>query len=623
MSKCATPTPSTSSNSSDESKRSPQPLARAFPQRNMSTTSSTSSNSPRHRSLETPIILQPATRFALANLATTVLRLDFWDDNDPNSIFFCKSTFNIITQCLELPDKVVKTMKTHLEGEEELTDIAPMILSVREDPIYKTEGSTPFLASLLIAFVTQGNYDSRYRVLLRHLTTLLGVVWTEFEEVEDSLANTLLDEQFVESEQSRVVREKTARNKKIKRYLMIGAAGGVGGVLIGLTGGLAAPLVAASAGMLIGGGTAVAGLATTAGAAVLGTTMGVAGAGFTGYKMKKRVGAIEEFTVETLCDGVSLSCTLVVSGWIESDTSPEQAFVHQWRHLRHTKEQYTLRYESNYLMELGNAIEYLMSFAVSVAIQQTLLETALAGLVSAVAWPVALMSVSSVLDNPWNVCVSRAAEVGEHLAEVLLSRSHGKRPITLIGFSLGARVIFHCLLTMSKRSESVGIIEDVILLGAPVTASPKEWSKVCSVVSGRVINGYCETDWLLRFLYRTMSAQFRIAGTGPVDNRNSKKIYNYNLSHIVKGHMDYSKRLTEVLHAVGVKVGPHSEDSVVDLTELEGPHEATGEAEEAINYKSTDTDNSSITPLVLDGIHEIKVLDSPRLGEKKQIQTTV
>ncbi|PIC43939.1 hypothetical protein B9Z55_004490 [Caenorhabditis nigoni] len=635
MSKCATPTPSTSSSSSDESKRSPQPLAKAFPQRNMSTTSSTSSNSPRHRSLENPIVLQPATRFALANLTTTVLRLDFWDDNDPNSIFFCKSTFNIVTQCLDLPDKVVKTMKTHLEGEEELTDIAPMIMSVREDPVYKTEGSTPFLASLLVAFVNQGNYDSRYRVLLRHLTTLLGVVWTEFEDVEDSLASTLLDEQFVETEQSRVVREKTARNKKIKRYLMIGAAGGVGGVLIGLTGGLAAPLVAASAGMLIGGGTAVAGLATTAGAAVLGTTMGVAGAGFTGYKMKKRVGAIEEFTVETLAEGVSLSCTLVVSGWIDSDTSPEQAFVHQWRHLRHTKEQYTLRYESNYLMELGNAIEYLMSFAVSVAIQQTLLETALAGLVSAVAWPVALISVSSVLDNPWNVCVSRAAEVGEHLAEVLLSRSHGKRPITLIGFSLGARVIFHCLLTMSKRSESLGIIEDVILLGAPVTASPKEWSKVCSVVSGRVINGYCETDWLLRFLYRTMSAQFRIAGTGPVDNRNSKKIYNYNLSHIVKGHMDYSKRLTEVLHAVGVKVGPHSEDSVVDLTELECPHEATGEATEAINFKlpTNFEENvgdgaqnlSSVLPN-LNGIHEIRVLDSPTIqsnGEGSKKQTTV
>ncbi|VDK22321.1 unnamed protein product [Anisakis simplex] len=75
----------------------------------------------------------------------------------------------------------------------------------------------------------------------------------------------------------------------------------------------------------------------------------------------------------------------------------------------------------------------------------------------AVAWPVALLGSASVLDNPWNVCVSRAAEVGEHLAEILLSRSHGKRPITLIGFSLGARVIYHCLLAMSKRDNCLGI----------------------------------------------------------------------------------------------------------------------------------------------------------------------
>lgn len=61
-----------------------------------------------------------------------------------------------MTQCLDLPEKVIKTVKTHLEGEEDLTDIAPMIMSVREDPVYKTEGSTPFLASLLVAFVNQG-----------------------------------------------------------------------------------------------------------------------------------------------------------------------------------------------------------------------------------------------------------------------------------------------------------------------------------------------------------------------------------------------------------------------------------------------------------------------------------
>ena len=36
--------------------------------------------------------------------------------------------------------------------------------------------------------------------------------------------------------------------------------------------------------------------------------------------MKKRVGAIEEFAVETLSEGASLRCILAVSGWIDKDT---------------------------------------------------------------------------------------------------------------------------------------------------------------------------------------------------------------------------------------------------------------------------------------------------------------
>ncbi|PAV75698.1 hypothetical protein WR25_08779 isoform D [Diploscapter pachys] len=441
--------------------------------------------------------LSSAGRYAFADLVASVLQLDFWNEDDPSMIFYCKTTFQTLIQTMSIPEKAVRGLKAHLEGEEQIGDVADLILAIKKERLVNESGTISLMSSLLFSFVNSGNYDSRDRVLLRHIGTLLAVVWEEFEDVEDSLASTILNYQFVESERSKQAREKLQKQKKLKRYLMIGAASGVGGVLIGLTGGLAAPLVAGSIGVLIGSG-ALAGLATTAGAAVLGTTFGVAGAGLAGYKMKKRVGAIEEFAVETLTDGSGLHCTLVVSGWIDRDTSFEEAFIHQWRHLVHSREQYTLRYESQYLRKLGSAIDYLMGFAVSMGIQQTLMGTALAGLVSAVAWPVALISASSVLDNPWNVCVARAAEVGEHLAEVLLSRAHGKRPISLVGFSLGARVIYHCLLAMSQRAESAGIIEDVILLGAPVTASPTQWRKVCSVVGGRVINGYCETDWLLR-----------------------------------------------------------------------------------------------------------------------------
>ncbi|VDN60213.1 unnamed protein product, partial [Dracunculus medinensis] len=295
---------------------------------------------------------------------------------------------------------------------------------------------------------------------------------------------------------SKCAREKTSRSKKIKRYVLIGVASGVGGILVGLTGGLAAPLVATGAGVIIGAG-AASGIATNVGIAVLASIFGATGAGLAGYKMNKRVGAIDEFVIESLTEGSSLHCVLTVSGWIEDDS--KNAFRKQWRHLWMSREQFTLRYESKYLIELGKAIEYLMSFAVSVAIQQTLMETALAGLMSAIAWPIAVLSAANVLDNPWNVCVSRAAEVGDFLAEILLRRAHGKYPITLIGFSLGARVIYHCLLTMSQRADYAGIIEDVVLLGAPVSASSRQWHQMCRVVGGRIINGYSTSDWLLRY----------------------------------------------------------------------------------------------------------------------------
>lgn len=85
--------------------------------------------------------------------------------------------------------------------------------------------------------------------------------------------------------------------------------------------------------------------------------------------------------------------------------------------------------------------------------------------------------------------IIRSAEVGKQLAEVLLTREQGQRPVTLIGYSLGARVIFYCLREMAEREGCEGIIQDAILLGTPVSGS-KDWSKLTRVVAGRIVNGY-------------------------------------------------------------------------------------------------------------------------------------
>jgi thioesterase domain-containing protein len=55
------------------------------------------------------------------------------------------------------------------------------------------------------------------------------------------------------------------------------------------------------------------------------------------------------------------------------------------------------------------------------------------------------------------------------------------RPVTLIGFSLGARVVFACLEELAKRGDTGGIVERVVLLGAPLVLNTHQWQTVRKV----------------------------------------------------------------------------------------------------------------------------------------------
>ena len=172
---------------------------------------------------------------------------------------------------------------------------------------------------------------------------------------------------------------------------------------------------------------------------------------------------------------------------------------------------------------------------------------------AAISWPTTLLTFSAVIDNPWGTNVRRSAECGRHLAEVLLKCEHGKRPVSLIGFSLGARVIFFCLLELAQRENSEGIIQDAILLGSPVSGSLEYWRRFSKVVAGRIVNGYCRGDWLLKFLYRTTNAAVKIAGLYPIDLKD-RRMENVDLSDVVTGHLDYYKKMPEVLKKIGLQV---------------------------------------------------------------------
>ncbi|CAG0882904.1 unnamed protein product [Darwinula stevensoni] len=426
---------------------------------------------------------------------------------------------------------------------------AAFLQVVFEEPHLKGS-SIPILQDLVLFAVEHGEYDARMRVFIRRLAWTFHVSQDMVELYEESLVEFLSEDHEEKSEEEKKLDAKKLQRQKLKRYALIGLATVSGGALVGLSGGLAAPLIGAGVGTILGGASAAA-LGSTAGMAVVGSLFGVAGAGLAGVKMKKRIGAVEEFAFDILTEGCNLHLTIAISGWLSRDPGSE-SFRAPWSTLYYSKEQYCLRYESKYLLELGQAMDYLLSFAVSMAAQEALKYTVLAGLVSAIAWPATLMTVASVIDNPWGVCINRSAQVGQQLAHVLLSRQQGRRPVSLIGFSLGARVIFHCLQEMSKSKRSEGIVQDVIILGGPLSGSKKDWEAVSRVVAGRIINGFCRGDWLLKFLYRTSSINMQIAGLGPILWENPR-MYNFDLSKIVSGHLDYAHKMHLILKTIGVR----------------------------------------------------------------------
>jgi hypothetical protein len=177
--------------------------------------------------------------------------------------------------------------------------------------------------------------------------------------------------------------------------------------------------------------------------------------------------------------------------------------------------------------------------------------------------PVVLTKLAYLIDNPWTVSLDRANAAGLILADSLIDRNLGTRPITFVGYSLGSRVIFSCLRELSKKG-AYGLVQNVYLFGSPIVAKKDEYLKARSVVSGRFVNGYARTDWILGYLFRLTSGGIsRVAGLAPVEG--VPGLENVDVTEFVPGHMSYRTAMPRLLREVGWLVESD------DFTEIEDP----------------------------------------------------
>ena len=176
--------------------------------------------------------------------------------------------------------------------------------------------------------------------------------------------------------------------------------------------------------------------------------------------------------------------------------------------------------------------------------------------------PIVLTKLSYLIDNPWAVSLDRAVAAGLILADSLMDRSLGTRPITLVGYSLGSRVIFSCLQELAKRG-AYGLVQNVYIFGSPIVVKKDEFLRAKTIVAGRFVNGYNRNDWILGYLFRLTNGGIRsVAGLAPID---SPWIENVDVTEEVPGHMQYRTAMPTLLMKCGWVV--ESEE----FTEIEDP----------------------------------------------------
>jgi hypothetical protein len=211
-------------------------------------------------------------------------------------------------------------------------------------------------------------------------------------------------------------------------------------------------------------------------------------------------------------------------------------------------EPFSLRFEMDAMLRLGNSLnDVLFSYAWD-GVTYTVVSHTLLGALYAGLWPLGLVKVASVLDNPFSVAIARADKAGKVMARALIDKVQGERPVTLMGYSIGARVIYSCLVELANQN-AFGLVESVILMGAPIPSDSLSWRKIRSVVSARVVNVYSTEDYILGYLYRSTKLQMGVAGLQEV--KDVFGIENVDMSKLVTGHDRYRYLVGTILTKVG------------------------------------------------------------------------
>lgn len=205
---------------------------------------------------------------------------------------------------------------------------------------------------------------------------------------------------------------------------------------------------------------------------------------------------------------------------------------------------YTMEWESNLLFEFGKYINKVVELPNAYSIREFWISKvnnrfSIISMINSLCWSKNFLG--QLPYNPLRVLIKKAVIHGKTLANLLMQRVHGKRPLTLIGLSLGANILFSCLEELVKNRE-YGLIQNVVFIGGTVSISnASRWKDLKSVIPGRFINAYSSKDWIISYLFRDAKLNYEICGLEPCFEKFG--IENIDISKITESHFDYQNTL--------------------------------------------------------------------------------
>lgn len=258
-------------------------------------------------------------------------------------------------------------------------------------------------------------------------------------------------------------------------------------------------------------------------------------------------GAIKDFKITKIKDGTG-PALIFINGFLSQKNQDPGDWINAVSKKYPNNPYYYVNWESSSLYEMGSLIGKGIGGAAFKKLITELMKRGSKSFAKKLNPLNLVQTVSELIGNPWHTSMVKASMTGILLADII-ARTNNPNGFILMGHSLGSRVIYYLLCSLSTKKCT--LINDVFLLGGAVDRKDANgWSEAIKPIKGKVINCYSRNDDTLKFLYQGANALTSAPiGLGDIEMTHPK-IINKDVSSTIGGHMQYKEKFGEILKEI-------------------------------------------------------------------------